>query len=145
MYLPKLSAQAQKFGILMKKASLGIRSHVCKHRKKASCFLKRRLFYLLVRLVEKSTLEQLPVHQDQDKETLLHRFLADTLTLFQEACSRGIVSTLIPMYRGTTINFSQPNPIVEGVSSTSIATKSRKKTVLWSLPTLVSLYESIKF
>ena len=129
MYLPKLSAQAQKFGILMKKASLGIRSHVCKHRKKASCFLKRRLFYLLVRLVEKSTLEQLPAHQDRQngwgKETLLHSFLADTLLLFEEACSRGIVSTLIPMYRGTTINFSQPNPIVEGESSTSIATKCR--------------------
>ena len=75
-------------------------------------------FYLLVRLVEKSTLEQLPVHQDRQngwgKETLLHSFLADTLTLFEEACSRGIVSTSIPMYRDTTINFSQPNPIVEG-------------------------------
>ena len=82
-----------------------------------------------MRLLEKSTLEQLPVHQDQwngwRKETLLQRFLADTLTLFQEACSRGIVSTLIPMYRGTTINFSQPKPRFERESFTSIATKSR--------------------
>jgi hypothetical protein len=83
----------------------------------------RFLFYLLFWLTEKSTLEQPPVHQD--KETLLHRFLADTLTLFQEACSRGIVSTLIPMYRGTTINFSQPKPSVEIESFTTIATKSR--------------------
>ena len=87
----------------------------------------RLLFYLLVRLLEKSTLEELPVHQDRwngwGKETLLHSFLADTLTLFQEACSRGIVSTLIPMYRGTTINFSHPKPRVEGKSFT--ATKSR--------------------
>ena len=82
-----------------------------------------------MRLVEKSTLEQLPVHQDRwngwGKETLLHRFLADTLTLFQEACSRGIVSTLIPLYRGTTINFSQSKPSVEGESFTSIIIKSR--------------------
>ena len=92
-------------------------------------FIKRSLFYLLVRHVEKSTLEQLPVHQDRQngwgKETLLHSFLADTLTLFEEACSRGIVSTLIPMYRGTTINFSKPKPIVEVESFTSIAAKSR--------------------
>ena len=115
--------------ILMKKDSLGIHSHVCKHRKKASCFLKRCLFYLFLRLVEKSTLEQLPAHQDRQngwgKETLLHSFLADTLTLFEEACSRGIFSTSIPMYRGTTINFILPNPIVEGESSTSIATNSK--------------------
>jgi hypothetical protein len=95
----------------------------------ALTFFTRFLFYLLVRLIEKSTLEQLPVHQDRwngrSKETLLHRFLADTLTLFQEACSRGIVSTLIPMYRGTTIDFSQPKPSVEKESFTFIATKSR--------------------